>query len=45
MKVEGNKYARSTKQYYLKSYDLYIKNSIGKRPIITLKYKDIQRAL
>lgn len=43
MKVEGNKYALSTKQYYWKSYNLYIKDSIGKRQILTLKYKDIQK--
>lgn len=43
MEVEGQKYARSTKQYYLKSCDLYIKKSIGQRQIISLRYRDLQK--
>ena len=43
MEVEGKKYAPSTIQYYLSSYELYIKKSIGQRKILSLRYRDIQR--
>ena len=43
MEIEGEKYARATKQYYLKSFDLYIKDSIGNCLIKNIKYKDLQK--
>lgn len=43
MDVEGGKYSRSTKQYYEKSYHLYVKDSIGRYIIRNLKYKHLQK--
>ncbi|MBP3399506.1 MAG: site-specific integrase [Erysipelotrichaceae bacterium] len=42
MKLEGSKYSLSTKTYYETTYENYIKKSIGKRKIVTLRYKDLQ---
>lgn len=42
MKLEGSKYSLATKTYYETTYKNYIKKSIGRRKIVTLRYKDIQ---
>lgn len=43
MSVEGEKYSRSTMQYYSKSFNLYVKDSIGKYMIRNLKYRHLQK--
>ncbi len=44
MEVEGmNKYAPSTKAYYYQTHKLHIKNSIGMKPLSSIKYVDLQK--
>lgn len=44
MVIEGaNKYAPSTKNYYLNTYELYVKNTpLGNKDIFKIRYKELQ---
>lgn len=43
MKLEDKRYRISTKKAYLSKYHKHIENSIGKQPIASIRYRDLQQ--